>query len=89
MTVRNNLRTLEQIKNGESEKLTIESEQSLISLGMYISRHMQSHPGATFWLWKIREYYNPKIQTLDGEAKKVIESLPTSDPGDGERFYNF
>ena len=88
LSVRTSLRTLDLIDKGESKKLMKEEESSIISSAMYISKHMQSHPGRAFWLWKIREYYKPKFDSLDDETKRLLESLPASDPGNDQRFHD-
>jgi hypothetical protein len=75
------LRTLTLLQtNGIRELVRIKERGLANEAGMLLAGELKGHPGADYWAWKIRAYFQSTTNGIPGEIAPLLKTLPNEQP---------
>lgn len=75
------LRTLTLMQTNGVRELAQTKEQQLANMaGMLLVGELKGHPGAGYWAWKIRAYFQSTSNGIPSEIAPLLRMLPDEQP---------
>jgi hypothetical protein len=88
VTVLTDLDTGQKIHEGKTAKILESVESRMPGAVLSIRRDFYRHPGAKYFLWRIKMYYKDNGVALPASIMDIMTTVPDVQPTDDYIFYN-
>lgn len=76
------------LADNKSDRVLKALDDDAISHARGISKQYSTHPGAMYWLWKIRAYVTARKIDVPNDVMEIFDRLPKEMPMPEEVYYN-
>ena len=82
------LETGQKIHEGKELEISKAVESRIPKIVMSINRDFDHHPGAKYFLWRIKMYFKKTGVEVPTSIRETMFAVPDTQPGDEYIFYN-
>jgi len=88
LSVLADLQTGERIHEGKELEISKAVESRIPNVVLSIKSGFDHHPGAKYFLWRIKMYYQKFGLEFPASIKEILSAVPDTQPGDEYFLYN-